>query len=68
MCIRDSDDEGRDDVEQALDGVGTQIEGAAAQQEVLDAAPDSNSPMNGVDAFKVSLEGELCLLYTSRCV
>ena len=53
------DDEGRDEVEQALDGVGTQIEGAAAQQEVLDAAPDSNSPMNGVDAFEVSLEGEL---------
>ena len=51
-------DEGRDEVEQALDGIGAQIEGAAAQQEILKAAPKTHAPMNGVNAIKVSLEGE----------
>ena len=53
------DDKGRDKVKQALDGIGTQVEGAAAQKEILQAAPKANAPVHCIDTLQISLKRKL---------
>ena len=53
-----SKDKGRDEVEQALDGVSTQIERQRAQQERHDDTGQTDQEVHRIDALKVALAGE----------